>query len=223
MTGAIIPDDWDGVTWTDKRVTVPDSAKWLSIVRGNITLGQSPFFWDVDSGSVEDATNTAEEIENRSTDNNLFPADIIHVQDTKLFSRRFDSVIGTPPVAVPQTGTLLLGAAPSVEFPSTSLTMDFTALCALGATQPNVFFIRLLDVGTGTLYWRILVSISTGVNWVSLNYKKHWSSLHYVGFPLQPYLDISASNPGGTVYWYSGEASLHTWFDLTGDGINIAG
>ncbi len=55
MAGAIIPDDWDGVSFNCQRVWWPSSVQWRAILAGQITEPGNTYFWDEDTGEEEDA------------------------------------------------------------------------------------------------------------------------------------------------------------------------
>ena len=63
MAGAIIPDDWDGVSFNCQKVIWPSSVKWRAILRGQITEPERTSFWDPDSGTVQDAVDAVEDAE----------------------------------------------------------------------------------------------------------------------------------------------------------------
>lgn len=52
MTGAIIPDDWDGVTFECSRIEWPASEKWRAILLGQASEPSQERYWDVDSGDA---------------------------------------------------------------------------------------------------------------------------------------------------------------------------
>lgn len=62
MTGNIIPDDWDGVTFDCAIVNWPSSPLWKAIFNGLMTSPSRGRFWDGDTGSVTDAQEIGEEI-----------------------------------------------------------------------------------------------------------------------------------------------------------------
>ncbi len=55
MPGAIIPNDWDGVTFNCAKVYWPASVRWRAILFGQITEPERSSFWDPDSGDIDDA------------------------------------------------------------------------------------------------------------------------------------------------------------------------
>lgn len=55
MTGAIVPDDWDGSTFKCLTIEWPASQLWEAILLGAISAPGSPFYWDKDSGDVDEA------------------------------------------------------------------------------------------------------------------------------------------------------------------------
>lgn len=59
MAGAIIPDDWDGVTFECNKIQWPASLQWQAILLGQMTELTWPSYWDADSGDVEDAQQAA--------------------------------------------------------------------------------------------------------------------------------------------------------------------
>lgn len=68
MTGAIIPDDWDGVTYRDVCVQWPDSEGWMSLLGGSLTRFTNETLWDAETGNVDDAVAAAYEIQERNAD-----------------------------------------------------------------------------------------------------------------------------------------------------------
>lgn len=62
MAGAIVPDDWDGVSYTERRVVWPNSEKWLEILRGGLSQPAFLDFWDADTGDEESATETGKNL-----------------------------------------------------------------------------------------------------------------------------------------------------------------
>lgn len=63
MPGAIIPDDWDGLTYKCKRVIWPSSELWEAILFGQITEPQSEHFWDETTGDVDDTVSAMAQAE----------------------------------------------------------------------------------------------------------------------------------------------------------------
>ena len=52
---AIIPDDWDGLTYECKRVIWPSSKKWAAILLGQLTEPSVIEYWDASTGDEEEA------------------------------------------------------------------------------------------------------------------------------------------------------------------------
>ncbi len=73
MTGFVIPDDWDGVTYKSYCVQWPDSVKWGSLLRGALSGFSFPFVWDGDTGNPDDAAQTGVEIITKNTSGGAFP------------------------------------------------------------------------------------------------------------------------------------------------------
>lgn len=63
MAGAIIPDDWDGVSFNCQKVVWPASVLWRAILFGQITEPEGPSFWDEDTGDVGDAVDAVNDAE----------------------------------------------------------------------------------------------------------------------------------------------------------------
>lgn len=59
MSGAIIPDDWDGSTFECQRIEWPASPKWRAILLGQATEPGWQSYWDANTGDVEDAARAA--------------------------------------------------------------------------------------------------------------------------------------------------------------------
>lgn len=59
MTGAIIPDDWDGETFKCYRVKWPLSGKWEAILLGQVTEPIKTSYWDPDTGDEDEAAEAA--------------------------------------------------------------------------------------------------------------------------------------------------------------------
>lgn len=64
MAGAVIPTDWDGVTFNCQKVWWPSSVQWRAILLGQITEPERDSFWDASTGTVEDAKKAIEDAEN---------------------------------------------------------------------------------------------------------------------------------------------------------------
>lgn len=62
MPGLPIPDDWDGVSWYQRTVCWPNSTSWRSILNGQLTQPEFPFFWDKSTGDLDDVLYTFEQI-----------------------------------------------------------------------------------------------------------------------------------------------------------------
>jgi hypothetical protein len=63
MPGAIIPTDWDGVSFNCQKVVWPSSVGWRAILLGQITEPERETFWDPESGDVGDATDAVKDAE----------------------------------------------------------------------------------------------------------------------------------------------------------------
>lgn len=57
MSGAIIPDDWDGSTYKCYRVEWPQSEQYEAILLGNISKPSYLDYWDPETGDAQDAAN----------------------------------------------------------------------------------------------------------------------------------------------------------------------
>lgn len=57
MSGAIIPDDWDGSTYKCWKVQWPDSVDYSAILLGSISKPSYLDYWDADSGDAQEAAN----------------------------------------------------------------------------------------------------------------------------------------------------------------------
>lgn len=66
MAGAVIPDDWDEVTYSCQKVRWPASEQWRALLMGQITEPEKDFFWDEETGSVDDAIAAVKEAEELS-------------------------------------------------------------------------------------------------------------------------------------------------------------
>jgi len=55
MAGAIIPDDWDGVTFACQRIEWPSSEKWRAILLGSVSEPAQESYWDSETGDPLDA------------------------------------------------------------------------------------------------------------------------------------------------------------------------
>lgn len=55
MPGAIIPDDWDGVTFECNKIKWPSSNKWKAILLGQTSEPSTEAYWDGESGDASDA------------------------------------------------------------------------------------------------------------------------------------------------------------------------
>lgn len=55
MAGAIIPDDWDGVTFQCTKIEWPASLLWQAILLGQMTEAAREDYWDAESGNPQDA------------------------------------------------------------------------------------------------------------------------------------------------------------------------
>ncbi len=64
MAGAVIPDDWDGVSFNCQKVIWPSSILWKAILLGQITEPERSSFWDPDSGDIDDAMQAVVDAEN---------------------------------------------------------------------------------------------------------------------------------------------------------------
>lgn len=64
MTGALIPDDWDGSTFECLRIHWPASEKWRAVLLGQTTEATRPSFWDSETGSVEDTIEAVQDAAN---------------------------------------------------------------------------------------------------------------------------------------------------------------
>ena len=73
MSGAIIPDDWDEVSWAGYVINIPDSAQWAALVRGALSGFQFDYFWDKDTGDVDGAVSAGNQLQAQSTLDNRFP------------------------------------------------------------------------------------------------------------------------------------------------------
>lgn len=55
MSGAIIPDDWDGSTFECNKIQWPASPQWQAILMGQVTEPAWASYWDKTTGDVEEA------------------------------------------------------------------------------------------------------------------------------------------------------------------------
>src|SRR5690606_24840029 len=52
-----IPDDWDGETWRDICIMVPDSPDWRAVIRGQFDELSRGRTWDETTGVITDVQN----------------------------------------------------------------------------------------------------------------------------------------------------------------------
>lgn len=64
MAGALIPDDWDGVTYKCWKVKWPDSLDYSAILLGNVSKPSYLDYWDADTGDAQAASNAIKEAYN---------------------------------------------------------------------------------------------------------------------------------------------------------------
>lgn len=83
MTGAIIPDDWDGVTYKCLRIQWPSSDLWEAILLGQVTIPTTAEYWDPDTGDAEDAAS-AVVTAYRQTIQNVFTEDCTDMENTEI-------------------------------------------------------------------------------------------------------------------------------------------
>lgn len=65
MSGARIPDDWDGSTYDCYRIQWPSSDDWRALLLGQVTEPSQEWFWDDATGDVDEAVSavlTAEDL-----------------------------------------------------------------------------------------------------------------------------------------------------------------
>jgi hypothetical protein len=73
MPGAIVPTDWDGVTYTERKVMWPNSSQWLSILGGGLSRSALLEFWDDADGGAEDAAAIGSSLISLNVDGIYFP------------------------------------------------------------------------------------------------------------------------------------------------------
>lgn len=96
MTGAVIPDDWDGETYKCFRVNWPLSEQYEAILLGSLSKPSYVDYWDPSTGD-EDEAATAIQTAYRST----YP---------DLWSEECDEPVLVPAFKVKQTSPQALGA-----------------------------------------------------------------------------------------------------------------
>lgn len=57
MSGAIIPDDWDGSTYKCWKVQWPDSLDYSAILLGNLSKPSFLDYWNADTGDAQEAAD----------------------------------------------------------------------------------------------------------------------------------------------------------------------
>lgn len=55
----IIPNDWDGLSYQNVILTVPDSAQWRGVIKGKILDLTDSWRWDKATGDQDEATETS--------------------------------------------------------------------------------------------------------------------------------------------------------------------
>lgn len=60
MSGAFVPDDWDGETYKCIQITMPDSEHWRALLLGQIVEASQADFWDAETGDVDEAVAAIE-------------------------------------------------------------------------------------------------------------------------------------------------------------------
>lgn len=118
MPGAIIPDDWDGVTFECQRIEWPASPKWLAILLGQVSEPSQAAYWDADTGSVDDAIEAV---------NDAFDLTI-----PDIYTKECDDVIP----AVPVSSFAVIQTIPQV-IPSTVWTKILWSSFAYQTNSPN--------------------------------------------------------------------------------------
>ncbi len=221
MPGFVIPSDWAGTVYEEYLVKWPDSPEWTSLLAGQLSTFADIAVWDETTGDEVQAAEIGQDIITVNSTTAIFPQIYTPEQSLKIYTRRFETLTGTPPTPVPTVSPLLLAACNSLEFPATRVTMQFNMIWALGTTVANTFHLRMLDNATSTLYWTANQTVKGGAGWGSLSIQRSWNSLHNVGFTMSPYLDLTCDSNGGTVYYYNHHATLNLTFDLTGDAIDV--
>lgn len=73
MTGYIIPDDWDGVTYQEYCLKWPASDDWAALLRGALAGFYFPYVWDESTGDATAAAATGSAIVDLNTVGEQFP------------------------------------------------------------------------------------------------------------------------------------------------------
>lgn len=96
MTGAIVPDDWDGSTYKCYQVQWPHSEQYEAILLGNISKPSFLDYWDAGSGDAQEAAN-AVKTAYRNTVPDFWAEDCEEkVEATKSFRVRRDGIQSIP-------------------------------------------------------------------------------------------------------------------------------
>ena len=85
MSGAIVPDDWDGSTYKCYKIRWPNSNLYSAILLGAISRPSFPSYWDPDTGDVDEAVEAIES----SYDQTIPDFWIEDCEDTVLMTKGF--------------------------------------------------------------------------------------------------------------------------------------
>jgi hypothetical protein len=66
MTGALIPDDWDGSTYKCWKVQWPDSEDYSAILLGSISKPSYLDYWDPETGDAQEAADAIKSAYNQT-------------------------------------------------------------------------------------------------------------------------------------------------------------
>lgn len=80
--GFIIPDDWDGTSYTLQMACVPDSPQWISVFKGCVYLLTRGYSWDDQSGSVIAAQDIGKEVYNSMAFCDQLLAAVLEISNT---------------------------------------------------------------------------------------------------------------------------------------------
>lgn len=132
MTGAIIPDDWDGETYKCWKVQWPDSADYSAILLGNISKPSFLDYWDPDTGDAQEAANAIKAAYNQTLpgfwaeDCNMLPS--IDNRAFKVYNSVVQSVPATTWTQIEWDTFLLNRYAPGFNLAAESQDMTFTGI-----------------------------------------------------------------------------------------------
>lgn len=156
MSGAIIPDDWDGSTYKCWKVKWPDSVDYSAILLGAISKPSYLDYWDADTGDAQEAADSIKTAYN-TTLPNFWASDC---EDPVLITKGF-RVRATSGQSIPAatwTKVLFDEFVYNIKSPTWSLAENaqdltqpasvgiwqYNAGVQVGATEPNIYLaIRL--------------------------------------------------------------------------------